>query len=576
MSPQFRKRLTTMGLTAALVAALLCVVGAIIWVERLPRGVADAASPADLATLESIERSFNWIAESVKPAVVFIEAEQPPAEYPEDQRGGGPFLIPPDMGPEQGPPSERPEGQPGPGPFLVPPDMDPGQFPPWFRDWFRDFYGPERPDGGPDAGPDAPSPRFRSPRGRQQRPPMPQVGQGSGVVIDPDGYIVTNNHVVGNAARILVHLPSGDTYVAQVAGTDQISDLAVIKIDPEEPLVAAKLGESAEAKVGSWAMAIGYPFGARGYSGYGPASGRFDEGLRYEPTVTVGVISALERQIDSEIRGRPFRHLIQTDAPINPGSSGGPLLNVRGEVIGINQAIYTNPFGGGNIGVGFAVPIDSRNREIIGSLTRGEVVIRGQLGVEIRPVARSISRIYGADHGVWVDAVSPDSPAERGGIKDEDIVLEYDGQKVTSVDQFVGWVQRTRPDSTVKVKVLRDGKPVTLKVTVAALAMETAEQRPKPVEKHKLGLTVETLPAEAAEEMGLSGGVRVESANPMDDGFRSGLRPGDVIVKINRQEITDADHYSRIVGGLEVGDPVVIRARRGDRYVTAQIERLSE
>lgn len=564
MSPQLRKRLTRIGLTAALVAALLCVVGAIIWVERSPRGVADAASPADLAALESIERGFNWLAESVKPAVVFIEAEQAP-------------------------PAERPEDELGPGPFTLPPGVDPDQFPPWLRDWFRDFYGPEGrggPEAGPEVGPGAPSPRFRSPldpgtpsprlQPRSPRPRMPSVGQGSGVVIDPDGYIVTNNHVVGSAANIRVHLPSGETYPAEVVGTDKISDLAVIKIDPDEPLVAAKLGDSDAAKVGSWAMAIGYPFGARGYSGYGGGSGRFDEPLRYEPTVTVGVISALERQIESDIPGRPFRHLIQTDAPINPGSSGGPLLNVRGEVIGINQAIFTNPFGGGNIGVGFAIPIDSANKEIIGSLKRSEVVVRGQLGVEILPVTRSINQVYGADHGVFVARVLPDSPAARGGLKDEDIVLEYDAKKVTSVDQFVGWVQRTRPGSTAKVEVLRDGKPVTLKVTVAALAMDTAEERPKAVEKDKLGLTVETLPTDVADEMELAGGALVRSANPMGDAFRSGVRQGDVIVKINRQAVTDVGSYGRIVEGLEVGDPVVIRARRGDRYVTAQIERLSE
>jgi len=556
VSPQFRKRLTTIGLTAALAAVLLCVIGVIVWVGRSPRGVADAASPADLATLESIERSFNWIAESVKPAVVFIEAEQAP-------------------------PAERPEGGPGMGPFVIPPDVDPDQFPPWFREWFRDFYGPEAPEGDEGLGPrfrspldpETPGPRYRP---RSPRPRMPAVGQGSGVVIDPDGYIVTNNHVVGSAASIRVHLPSGETKSAEVLGTDKISDLAVIKIDPDRPLVAAKLGDSDAAKVGSWAMAIGYPFGARGYSGYGGGSGRFDEPLRYEPTVTVGVISALERQIESDIPGRPFRHLIQTDAPINPGSSGGPLLNVRAEVIGINQAIFTNPFGGGNIGVGFAIPIDSRNKEIIESLKRSEAVVRGQLGVEIIPVTRSINQVYGADHGVFVARVSPDSPAERGGLRDEDIVLAYDGKKVTSVDQFVGWVQRTRPGSTVKVEVLRDGEPVTLDVTVAALALDTEEQRPKPVEKDKLGLTIEALPTDVADEIGVSGGVRVRSANPTGDAFRSGIRRNDVIVKINRQDVTGVESYNEIMGALEPGDAVVIRARRGDRYITAQIERLSE
>ena len=238
MSPQFRKRLKGIGLTAALAAALLCVIGVIVWVERSPRGVADAAAPADLATLESIERSFNWIAESVKPAVVFIEAEQAPA-------------------------AGAPEDQPGEMPYIIPPNMDPEQFPPWFREWFRDFYGPEGPEEDEGLGP-----RFRSPldpgmpsprlQPRAPRPRMPAVGQGSGVVIDPDGYIVTNNHVVGSAASIRVHLPSGETYPAEVLGTDKISDLAVIKIEPDRPLVAAKLGDSDAAKVGSWAMAIAF------------------------------------------------------------------------------------------------------------------------------------------------------------------------------------------------------------------------------------------------------------------------------------------------------------------------------
>jgi len=541
MSPHLRKRLIRLALIATLAAGLLCVIGVIAWVGRPSPGVADAAPPADLATLEAIERSFNWIAETVKPAVVFIEAEQMPLSDQSEEE-----LVPP-------------------GPFVFPPDADPEQLPDWFRDWFRDYFGPE----GPSAQPYAP-------RRPQPMPRMPLVGQGSGVVIDPDGYIVTNYHVVRNAAKIRVHLPSGETYTAQMVGADQLSDLAVIRIKPDRPLIAGKLGDADTAKVGSWTMAIGYPFGAIGYSQYGGASGRFDEPLRYEPTVTVGVVSALDRQIESDIPGRPFRHLIQTDAPINRGSSGGPLLSARAEVIGINQAIFTSRLGGGNIGVGFAIPIDAGNKEIIEALKRGEAVVRGQLGVEIIAVSTSISEVYGADHGVFIAYVYPDSPAARGGLKDEDIVLEYDGTRTTSVDQFVGAVQRTRPGKTVEVKVLRDGEPVTLNVTVQALSLEVAETQPPPVEKDKLGLTVEALPADTAEEMGLSGGVRVRNANPMGDAFRSGIRSGDVIVKINRQIVTDLESYNPIVRQLEPGDAVVIRAQRGDRTITAQIERLSE
>ena len=513
---QPKKRLARIACTVGLLLMLVAAVAVVTWLAR-PSESNAAAVPPELATLEAVQRGFNWIAEEVKPSVVFIEVEQKVSR--EDLTGEEPELEIPDP--------------------------------------LREFFGPN----------------FPWPR-RPQTPRIP-MGQGSGVIIDPAGYVLTNNHVVGEAAKVTVHLANGESYQAEVTGTDKISDLAVIKIEPDHPLKAAALGDADSAKVGSWAMAIGYPFGGSRYSG-NVVGGRFDEALRFEPTVTVGVVSATNRQLESNIPGRPFRNLVQTDAPINPGNSGGPLVNIRGEVIGINQAIFTSGPWGGNIGVGFAIPINEQNKGIITSLRGGEPVVRGQLGVLVAPLTPTLQKVYGADQGVFIEEVQPDSPASRGGLKAEDVILEYKGKKVTSVDEFVTWVQNTEPETTAEIRVLRDGKPETVKVTVEALSLDIAAKKPKAAESNKLGLTVESLPREQAKEMGIAGGVRVRSVNPLSDAGRAGLQAGDVIIKINREQVTDVESYSRVVSKLKKGDPVAIRVRRADRVHTAQIERLSE
>jgi len=484
-------------------------IAAITWVAWPARqGQAEAAPPANLKALEDVQAGFNWMADQVKPAVVFIEVEQKQEDVAQ---------------------------QPG---------MD-------IPDPLRDFFGKDFP---------MPKP---APRG-------PSMGQGSGVVIDPDGYILTNNHVVGSAAKVTVHLANGETYPAEITGTDPLTDLAVIKIAPPHSLPAAKLGDAASLKVGSWAMAIGFPFGGQ------RSSGRFDEALRYEPTVTLGVISATERQLESDIPGRPFRNLIQTDAPINPGSSGGPLVNIHAEVVGINQAIFTSGPVGGNIGVGFAIPIDESTKSVIDSLKGGEPVVRGQLGVLVSPLTPTLKSVYGADYGVFVEQVQDDTPAARGGLKAEDVIQSYNGKKITRVEQFVTAVQGTKPGTAVSMDVLREGKKMSLKVTVEPLSIEAAQEKPKKVEEGRLGLTVENVPAERLREMKLPGGVLVRSANPMGQAARAGVQAGDVIVKINRQSVSDVASYNKAMDSLKKGDPVVLRAWRGDRVYTAQIEHLEE
>ena len=514
------QRLARVEWGLGVVAVLL--VGALVatWLTHPSGTPAIAAAPADVSSLESMQRGFGWMAETVTPAVVFIEAERK-VETPEAT-------------------TESPSAQP--------------------PDWWREFFGPDVPFfRGPGLGPHQPTPE----------PSIPQVGQGSGVVFDPDGYILTNNHVVANADKVTVHLVNGEAYPAKIIGTDELTDLAVIKIDPKRPLATAQFGDADQMSVGWWVMAIGYPFGGSRYQG------RFDQALRYEPTVTVGVVSAKDRQIESDRPGYPFRDLIQTDAPINPGNSGGPLVDVHAKVIGINQAIFTSGPWGGNIGVGFAIPINARTKAVIEALKGGETVVRGRLGVAVKPLTDAYKSAFGADHGVFVENVEPDSPAAKAGIKADDIITEYQGKPVVSSDEFVTWVQGTKPGTKAEIKVLRDGKSLTLHVTIGSLSLgegSTTAQAPEP---RKLGLVVAPLTDEQLRDTGLSGGVRVESVEPMSDAARAGLREGDVIVKINRDTIKDVASYNRAVEKLKPGDAVVIRYWRRGQTSTAGIDSLS-
>jgi serine protease Do len=498
-----------------LVLLLVVSAAAITWIVKPQASSAEAGPPPDLTTLESMQAGFNWMAGQVKPAVVYIEVEQKTKDGP----GGG----------EESPGAEE----------MIP-------------DPFKEF--------------------FRGPQPRQPQPEQrgPEMGQGSGVIIDPEGYILTNNHVAGKAEKITVHLASGETYPAKLTGSDALTDLAIIKIEPKKAIPVAKLGDAENLKVGSWAMAIGFPFGGQRYGG------RFDEAMRYEPTVTVGVISATERQIESDIPGRPFRNLIQTDAPINPGNSGGPLVNIHGEVIGINQAIWSSPLAGGNIGVGFAVPIDGNTRSIIESLKGGEPVQRGQLGLLVAPLTPTLQDVYGSKDGVFVEEVQPDSPAMKGGVKSEDIILKFGGKDIASVDQFVSAVQNSKPGMKKEIVVLRDGEKKTLTVTVEALSIAARKPQQAKAEAGKLGVTIESLPAERAGELGLAGGVVVKAVNPRGQAARAGLQPGDVIVKINRRVIKDTEAFQQAEEELKKGDAVAIRVWRSDRMYTAQIEALGE
>ncbi len=410
--------------------------------------------------------------------------------------------------------------------------------------------------------PEIPEPfrRFFTPR-----PPGPRMGAGSGLVLDSAGYILTNFHVAGNATRLSVRFANGDSYPATLVGGDQFTDLAVIKINAPRPLTPAALGDADRLEPGAWVMAAGYPFGER-----------LEGPQQYEPTVTVGVVSATHRQNQSDMPGQPIRDLLQTDAPINPGNSGGPLVNSRGEVIGVNQSIYTSGFGGGNIGVGFAIAVNARTRAIIAALRQGQPIVRGQLGVSVEPLTPTLKRVYHATAGVFVNEVNATGPAAKAGMKDEDIIVSYNGTAVTDPDELVELVHATRPGTTVPVVVLRGGQTRALQVTVSELAAVTAPRATPtaPAAQKPLGLTVEGLSAAAAKKAGVTG-VRVSKADPYGDAARAGVEAGDIIVSLNGQPVDSVTAYTRAVAALRRGEPAVLRIWREGHMYTAQIESVS-
>src|SRR5882724_12779441 len=296
---------------------------------------------------------------------------------------------------------------------------------------------------------------------------------GSGFVIDPAGYILTNNHVVENAEEIVVKLPTGKEFKAKVVGRDQKTDIALIEIHGASDLVPVTLGDSDDLKVGQWVVAIGNPFGL-------------------EHTVTAGIVSAIGRHINQG----PYDNFIQTDAAINPGNSGGPLLNTKGEVVGINTAIFSRS--GGNIGIGFAIPIDLA-KEIVPQLKAKGHVTRGWLGVMIQKVTPEISESLGLPEpkGALVADVVKDGPAAEAGLRQGDVIVEFDGKPVNDSAELPLMVARTPIGKSVKVKAVRDKGTETFSVKISELKEEEVGQAGG-VTSEDLGLTVQTLTGDLA------------------------------------------------------------------------------
>jgi serine protease Do len=386
--------------------------------------------------------------------------------------------------------------------------------------------------------------------------PRKQMGLGSGVIIDKDGYILTNEHVVEGADKITVTLPDGREYSGEVKGADPRSDLAIIKIKANG-LPVAKLGDSNDVKIGQWVLAIGNPFG---FMLHNP-----------EPTVTTGVISALHRALPrTTSRDRDYNDLIQTDAAINPGNSGGPLVNLKGEVIGINVAIFSTT--GGYQGVGFAIPINVAKR-IVDSLIEGKKILYGWLGVSVQDLNEDLAKYFNLDkkEGVIVSNVFEGSPAEKAGIRSGDIIFSFAGKKIRSVRELVRLVGTTEVGRKVEIEILRDNKKKTLQIEIGERPEDlTTASFISTTEKGWRGLTVSDIDSESARRFQLESqkGVVITDVEPGSPADNAGLMPGEIITQIDKKEIKNINDFNKIIKSTE-GDALV-KTDRG--YVVIKAE----
>ncbi len=384
-------------------------------------------------------------------------------------------------------------------------------------------------------------------------------GNGSGVIVDASGFILTNHHVIVGADRIKIKLADGSEYPGRIVGSDQETDLAVVKIDPKGDLPSARIGDSDRMQVGDWVLAIGSPFGL-------------------DQTVTAGIISAKDREA-TELRNRPsFQHFLQTDAAINRGNSGGPLINLAGEVIGINTAIATST--GDYNGIGFALP-SGEAIQIYRQLTRTGRVMRGFLGVMTDPVTAQIAKVYGleAARGAIVSIVTETyqvngrevaTPAARAGLRLGDIVVQYRGESIRSSQDLIRRVAGTPIGAEVEIKVVRSGQEVSLLTTVGTRPMsengrQSIASAISPEEGNRgLGFDVANMPIVSARDTDLQGVsgvmvVRVEPGSVADD---AELRRDDIIEQINRQSLTTAMQFKRALERVAAGQPIVLQVFR--------------
>ncbi|MGA8779272.1 MAG: trypsin-like peptidase domain-containing protein, partial [Terracidiphilus sp.] len=377
-----------------------------------------------------------------------------------------------------------------------------------------------------------------------------QESLGSGFIVDPKGYIITNDHVIDKADKIYVKLASDPDTVdqgrpAHVIGFDKATDLAVIKIDTNTPLPTVKLGNSDMAAVGDWVEAIGSPF-------------------TLSQTVTAGIISAKNRTIDQGAPGQ-FQHFIQTDAAINPGNSGGPLLNMNGEVIGVNTAIYTQS--AGYQGIGFAMPSNTVVEVYNDLISPSHKVTRGSIGIQFREgLSSAVNRVYGFKNGVLVQEVQPSGPADKAGLKAGDIITTIDGRAIKDGEDLVNEIASRKPGSTIRLGFVRDGKPSDTTVTIgdrdkvfADLGNSQPESNPESgggAGETKLGLVVHDAPASVTSKLHVSG-VVVDSVRTGSFADLNGVEPGVVITHVNRQPTPTKDQFDAVVSKLKPGDDVV-------------------
>jgi serine protease Do len=382
--------------------------------------------------------------------------------------------------------------------------------------------------------------QFPQPQGNMKR-----MGLGSGVIIDKDGIILTNNHVVDDADNIKVSLMDGREFEAKVKGTDPQTDLAVITIDAKD-LQPIKLGNSDKARVGDWVLAIGSPLNPQ-----------------LEHTVTSGIISAKGR---SAVGLSQYEDYIQTDAAINPGNSGGALVNLRGELIGINSAIATKT--GGFMGIGFAIPVNLAQKVTKDIIEKGKV-IRGWLGVYIQNISPEIAKALKLKvaKGVIVSKVQKDSPAEKAGLKEEDVILSYNGQKIDNSVELSTRVAGTSPGANVNLEILRDGSEKSVSVKLGELTPEKTQLAQGQTSYSDLGLKVSNITSDLISKYGLPNdqkGVIVTAVEQNSVATQVGIQEGDVIIKLNRVEINSVNDFNREIQKVKPGGNVLFYVKRGN------------
>lgn len=452
--------------------------------------------------------SLSEIAKRSSPAVVNISTTQK-SEKPE--RGERRRQMPPSpFGPGPGP---------GPGPFG-------GED---FEEFFRRFFG---------------------------NPPQNQPRSlGSGFLISEDGYIITNNHVVGEAAKITVRLSDKEEYEAKIIGSDEKTDLALIKITPKHSLSLLPLGRSSDLQVGDWVMAIGNPFGL-------------------EQTVTAGIVSAKGRVINAG----PYDDFIQTDASINPGNSGGPLLNLKGEVVGINTAIFSS--GGGNIGIGFAIPIDQA-KSIVEQLKAKGRVTRGWLGVSIQSVTPELAKSFGLKEpiGALVAEVTEDGPADKAGIHRGDVITTFKGTTVKDSHDLPALVARSPVGDTADVVVLRNGKEQSINVKLGELTDQQAKAESPEGSQGNWGLSVANLSSDMARRFQFDRnqkGVVVVDVEPNSPAASSSIQPGDIIEEVNRQPVSSVDEFEKAMAATGEKETLLLLVRRGNASTFLALRKSTE
>lgn len=382
---------------------------------------------------------------------------------------------------------------------------------------------------------------------------MKRTSLGSGVIYTPDGYIITNNHVVENADEINVTLHTFEEYEATVVGRDAKSDVALLKIEPQKELQHVTFGDSDTLRVGEWVLAIGNPFGL-------------------QQTVTAGIVSAKGRSINNESYG----NFIQTDASINPGNSGGPLFNLKGEMVGVNTAIFSRT--GGNIGIGFAIPVNMA-QNVLAQLKESGRVIRGWLGVMIQQVTPDLAEKFELDRpiGALVGQVIKDSPAEKAGLKAGDVIIGYNGKEVSQMSMLPAMVANTSVGKDAAVLLIRDGRKKTITVTIGR--MEDGDEELAETEtgtNKKLGMAVQELTPKLAESLDMKKveGLIVSDITKGSAAAEAGILRGDIILEVNRQKVENIAQYRKALQGAEDKNNILVLIQRDHqtRFVVIEVD----